>query len=686
MFELLLCDFGWLVSCPDAPLGSAIQSIYSEGGYMAVDDIQRNDAYRFFSIAFGAAPGATYYDQLLNAYDAGMTTRSVVNVFTTKSQFTNIYATSLTHKEFANLIIENVVGDSATTAAKTEAKLDVEQALNANWTRGDIVYQLFSNLAAKSADDAKWAGTAKLMSNRVEVAKFVSEYRPMVTTDLTLLQNVIKNVTKDTDVSSVDALKTVVTTAGVNLGGLKPQTSSADTYKGTDGNDAVDGGSGNDTLDGGLGNDILIGGSGADKLYGGYGQDYIEGGDGADEIELGYFLDTKYISGYFDAAGRYISGYNVYTPDAWFEVADGGDGSDSIMGGVGSDLIYGGEGADTLYGDDGYWSESYYLSKLSSAQLARMHKDTIHGGEGDDVIYAGPGLDVVTGDGGADRIYTGRGDDTADGGDGNDTIDSDYGSDTMRGGAGDDLLDLSYPSAGVTALIDGGAGNDRIYFSVDSVDNAKVAVVGGEGADTFSMTSGGDALISIDLTESVQSVDKIEVYWNAYDNDKPLNPVVVHGFSLANDAIDIGGFNAWGNAATYSVASAAQTLSYSGVLSRNYVQVVDSAAAPWALPEAAGVGAGGKGVFVIRGAQAAAADVDTVAAFLDAYGNNAAYAKSATHYFVFDIQSVGLGVYRFMDDTGANARIVGDELVPLVVLAGVTTAQLDATQPGYFLI
>ncbi len=655
---------------------------------MAVNEIQRNDAYRFFSIAFGAAPGATYYSQLLEAYGAGMTTKAVVNVFTTKSQFTNIYAASLSNKEFANLIIENVVGTSATNAAKAEAKQSVEDALNIKWSRGDIVYQLFSNLAAKSADDAQWAGTAKLMSNKVEVAKFVSEYRPVVTTDLTVLQNVIKNVTKDTDVSSVDAIKTVVATAGVNLGGLTPQTSSADTYKGTDGNDAVDGGSGNDTLDGGLGNDSLIGGSGADKLYGGYGQDYIEGGDGADVIELGHYFDNTYVSGYWDAAGRYVAGYSFYTPDAWFEVADGGDGSDTITGGLGSDLIYGGEGADTLYGDYQYGNEIYHLSELTSAQLARMHKDTLHGGEGDDLIYAGPGNDVITGDGGADNIYTQSGDDTADGGDGNDYIKSTSGSDTMRGGAGNDELNLSSPTAGVTAFMDGGTGNDTIYYSVYAVNNAKAALVGGDGADTFSITTHTDALISIDLTESVQSVDKVEVSWDSYSGYKPLNPVVVHGFSLANDAIDIAGFDVWNNASNSygNDASSAQTLNYSGTMYRNYVQVVDSAATPWALPTASGVGAGGKGVFVIRGAQAAAADVDTVAAFLDVYGNNAAYAKSATHYFVFDIQNVGMGVYQFTDDTGANARIVGDELAPIVVLAGLTTAQLDAAQPGYFMV
>ena len=299
---------------------------------MTITISQRNDAYRFFAIAFDAAPGAEYYGQLITAYDAGMSTKAVVNAFTTKSQFTNVYATSLSSQSFADLIIENVVGTSATATAKTSAKTDVVTALNAGWSRGDIVYQLFSNLASKPSTDADWAGTAKLMQNQVEVAKYVSEYRPLATTDLTVLQTTIKSVTSATDVSTIDAIKAVLTASGVNLGGLTPQTSNADTYKGTAGNDAVDGGVGDDNLSGGAGNDILIGGSGADKLYGEQGQDYIEGGDGADRIELGYYYKSDYVSGHYDAYGYYVSSYYTYSADAWFEMADGGDGADTIYG------------------------------------------------------------------------------------------------------------------------------------------------------------------------------------------------------------------------------------------------------------------------------------------------------------------------------------------------------------------
>ena len=40
---------------------------------------ERDDLYRFFTIAFGAAPGVTYMGQLLEAANAGMSIKAIVN-------------------------------------------------------------------------------------------------------------------------------------------------------------------------------------------------------------------------------------------------------------------------------------------------------------------------------------------------------------------------------------------------------------------------------------------------------------------------------------------------------------------------------------------------------------------------------------------------------------------------------
>jgi Ca2+-binding RTX toxin-like protein len=441
-------------------------------------------------------------------------------------------------------------------------------------------------------------------------------------------------------------------------------------------------------MHGGAGNDILIGGSGADSLYGEQGQDYIEGGDGADRIDLGSYFTRDWVYGRYDAFGKYVDGYAVSTADAWFEVADGGDGADTISGGLGSDLLLGGEGADTIYGDNNY-SYVYGTSDgLPADTVARMYNDTLYGGGGDDTLSGEGGNDVIYAGAGDDFVSASAGNNYVDGGDGNDRL---YGgssdgvgsSDTIYGGAGNDTINLSNPADGIAAVLDGGAGNDAISLTI-SKSKASASIKAGDGIDSVYVYLGVDSAVSVDLTEAVQYKDTLEVTWSYNANLQPLNPVVVHGFSLGSDALDIGLFYAYG-ASNWQYSS--QVLSYgTGAVAFNYVQTVSSPATPWQLPQGTGVDSQGKGIFVIKGAQAAAADTVSVAAFLDAYGNNASYGKSAAHYFVLDIATVGMAVYYFKDDTGANARVVADELVPVVVLVGASTATMDASLPGFFMV
>lgn len=177
---------------------------------MALTAAQQTDAYRFFSIAFNAAPGVEYMNQIADAYATGASTKQVVNAFVSKSQFTNVYPTFLTNEAFASNLVENVVGAAASAAAKTQAKADIVTALNGGLTRGDVIYTIFNNLAAKPAADADWGNTAKMMANKVAVAQYYTEVLLGNTTTLATLQSVLSNVTPATDVSSPAAIQAVL--------------------------------------------------------------------------------------------------------------------------------------------------------------------------------------------------------------------------------------------------------------------------------------------------------------------------------------------------------------------------------------------------------------------------------------------------------------------------------------------
>ena len=48
------------------------------------DEGRKAEMYLFFSVAFGAAPGVTYWTQLKEAVESGMSAREIMGVFTTK--------------------------------------------------------------------------------------------------------------------------------------------------------------------------------------------------------------------------------------------------------------------------------------------------------------------------------------------------------------------------------------------------------------------------------------------------------------------------------------------------------------------------------------------------------------------------------------------------------------------------
>lgn len=231
---------------------------------MALTTTQKTEAYQFFIVAFGAATGVEYMNQLNDAYNAGMTTKQIVNVYTTKPQFETLYPRFDTNEQFAERLIENVVGASATAAAKTEAKADVAAALNAGWTKGDIVFQIFTNLAAKASTDAQWGKTSLMLANKVAVAQYITETQLVNTTDLTKLSSYIASVTEVA--ASVDAAKlaaqgangqTFTLTTGVDSGAAFVGGAGNDIYNSSPAAGGVATVNSLDVLDGGAGQDTL---------------------------------------------------------------------------------------------------------------------------------------------------------------------------------------------------------------------------------------------------------------------------------------------------------------------------------------------------------------------------------------------------------------------------------------------
>jgi len=181
------------------------------------------ELYQFFITAFNAAPGVTYMDQLSEAYrwfskSEANPVKKIVDIFTSKSQFTDVYSPTLGHSDMATQLVNNIVKQSANAEAKSEAINDIKASLDLGWTMGDVIYTVFGNLAKKPPEDVMWGNTAKQFINEIAVAKYYTEILNQSTTDLETLRDVIHPVTPTTDVSSDVAIAQLIGVALISGG------------------------------------------------------------------------------------------------------------------------------------------------------------------------------------------------------------------------------------------------------------------------------------------------------------------------------------------------------------------------------------------------------------------------------------------------------------------------------------
>ncbi len=680
--------------------------------------------FKLTSIIFDAALGNTYYNQ-----------------FSSTLEQVGIDALAISWGE--SDVAKSILGSSPEAQAKTLARNIGLNPDSTDQQSGDYVaYQFFvanlqsgMNVGSLALAAIRYLeqdiildsleATRSYLNNRAEVAYQYSTDLGFGGTDVKSLQDALDDVTADESSISIslkkasnDAFEAIRASSTII-----DYSSDDDVITGTDGSDYIDAKSGYDTVNGGTGADIIIGGSGDDLLYGERGQDMLEGGDGADFLNAGSYYSSDYIRGHYNDDNEYIDGYYTYSVEAFFEVLNGGSGTDTVYGGYGSDAISGGEGDDKLYGEGYRYTElsDDALSNFDSSTLLRLMNDTIaggagadsiygqqgndsiNGGDGDDYIDAGSGNDIVSGDAGNDRIWGQSGADSIAGGEGNDEIIGGYGADTVYGGVGndtiylgrsasysysysDDAIDMAYGEDGNDSIygsandnIDAGKGNDYVYLFRADDSSEQSVIIAGEGSDFVFIDSGdgyyepgkASTILTVNLAETTASIDTVGFYLAS----RITSAVEIQDFDLSMDRIDLNWHVDLYNDNAAQFVTTAQKFNSDGDLSVNYVQIVNSASTAWTerVENPVKPDEYGKGYFVIQGAQAASSDIADVASLIDSYGNNATYGKSDEHIFIVNVNDTDLGIYLFTDDTGANDRVVSDELKPLVLLTGVTT-------------
>jgi hypothetical protein len=149
-------------------------------------------------------------NQLGEAYRYGLSVKQIVDIFTTKSQFTGTYPSTFSRQDLAINLVNNIVKDGATAAVKQSAVSDIILAMDYGLSVGDVIYNVFGNLAKFPYTDPSWGRTAKQFANQIAVAKMYTDTLSQSTGNLGILKSVLTPVTADTDVSSNTAMASLI--------------------------------------------------------------------------------------------------------------------------------------------------------------------------------------------------------------------------------------------------------------------------------------------------------------------------------------------------------------------------------------------------------------------------------------------------------------------------------------------
>lgn len=173
-----------------------------------------------------------------------------------------------------------------------------------------------------------------------------------------------------------------------------------------------------------------------------------------------------------DANGGEAKGTTTVTVDGYTEynIVEGGNGNDMLIGTSRKDMLEGGDGDDTMVAGEG--NDMVDAGAGNDRVLAGEGNDVIDGGAGNDVLMGGSGNDVISGGAGNDTLNGGAGDDTLSGGTGNDTLTGGSGADTFvfAAGNGRDV---------VTDFEAGAEGKDVVQLSKDVFADYQALIASG---------------------------------------------------------------------------------------------------------------------------------------------------------------------------------------------------------------
>lgn len=224
---------------------------------MAITAETRQDIMELAVAANNAAPGTTLLSELVAMSTSGKSLLEIADSLASSASFVATYPTFQTATEFATEFLGNLVPEASADAV-AEGVTIIEGMLAAGDSRGKVILEAASYLAALDESNASFGTSAALFNHRVEVATYHT-----ITSEAAAPWAIPASVTSSDDSvatgkGAVDTALTPVVAAPENQQFILLSTL-----------DRVTGGAGDDSIGGGVGtidSDQINGGDGADSL------------------------------------------------------------------------------------------------------------------------------------------------------------------------------------------------------------------------------------------------------------------------------------------------------------------------------------------------------------------------------------------------------------------------------------
>ena len=138
---------------------------------MAITAETRQDIMELAVAANNAAPGTTLLSDLVAQSTSGSSLLDIANTLANSASFKATYPTFQTATEFATEFLGNLVPE-ASAAAVAEGVTIIEGMLAAGDSRGKVILEAATYLAALDESNASFGTSAALFNHRVEVATY----------------------------------------------------------------------------------------------------------------------------------------------------------------------------------------------------------------------------------------------------------------------------------------------------------------------------------------------------------------------------------------------------------------------------------------------------------------------------------------------------------------------------------